>query len=56
VEMGYCTEINLTFLGMGYILLGFGLVREYWDSILREERIINIKSVHQNFLYGICNL
>ena len=35
--MGYCIEINLTFLGMGYILLGFGLVREYWDNIERGE-------------------
>lgn len=38
--MGYCIEISLTFLGMGYILLGFGLVREYWDSTLGEERIL----------------
>jgi hypothetical protein len=38
--MGYCIEINLTFLGMGYIFLMFGLVREYWDSALREERIL----------------
>jgi len=30
--MGYCIEINLTFLGMGYILFEFGLVREYWNS------------------------
>jgi hypothetical protein len=77
--MGYCIEINLTFLGMEYVLLGFGLVREYWDgtwnlSFLepsgppqacngtavpftqREERIINLKSMHQNVLYGTCNL
>lgn len=46
--------MNLTFLGIGYILLAFGLVR--------EERIMDLKSMHQNFIMVLvtcelqCNL
>lgn len=54
MEKGCCIEMNLTFLGIGYILLGFGLVR--------EERIMDLKSMHQNFIMVLvtcelqCNL